>query len=151
MKPFAISIIFFLHSFYGKSQLYYNFSATAGSYTPLVGGSIAPLSPISTSYPAEDEGFSNNIPIGFNFQYNGIKRSTVNVNTNGFVTFGDPFFSANFSFDFKYYNNDLTNGPLIELNRPIIAPLWDDLGLIANNTITYKTEGTAPIRVFTLQ
>src|SRR5688572_10211766 len=83
-----IGICFFQGS---SGQLNYTFSASSGTYTPIA-GTVAALtvSTISTlNYAASDEGFSNDIPIGFTFTYNNIGYTSINANTNGFASFSN--------------------------------------------------------------
>ncbi len=131
-----------------SSQVNYTFSASSGTYTPITGGTAVTLVNAGvTDASTTDEGFANNIPIGFTFNYNGADYTTIHINTNGFLAFGTPFTPAN-----GYYENDLATGPIVLPSaRPVIAPLWDDLDVAAANNISYSTSGTAPNRVFTVQ
>ncbi len=131
-----------------SSQVNYTFSASSGTYTLISGGTAVTLVNAGvTDATTTDEGFANNIPIGFTFNYNGVDYTTVHINTNGFLALGTPFTPAN-----GYYENDLFEGPIVLPSaRPVIAPLWDDLDVTAANNISYSTSGTAPNRVFTVQ
>jgi hypothetical protein len=133
-----------------SSQVNYSFSASSGTYTPISGTAVTLVSAGVTDATAADEGYANNIPIGFTFNYNGVNYTTVHINTNGFVALGTPFTTpAN-----GYYANNLSTGPVVVTSaRPVIAPLWDDLDMdiTADNSISYSTSGTAPNRVFTVQ
>ncbi|MEO0084664.1 MAG: fibronectin type III domain-containing protein, partial [candidate division WOR-3 bacterium] len=113
----------------------YSFSATSGTFTELTGATSPALSGGSL-----DDGWYNNIPIGFDFWYMGQKYTTVSATTNGWLTFDQALSSAGFT-------NNLTSGT----PRPVIAPLWDDLDQETFGTFSYKTEGTAPNRVFTAE
>lgn len=139
---------------YCHAQPYYSFSATSGNYTSLVADTILPLSVTATGtgYLSTDEGYANNIPIGFTFQYDGYDYTVIHANTNGFAGFGLPFVTDSSNFDRKYYINSLSGGvPFYPFTRSQLAPLWDDLGLVSVNGLSYKTEGAAPNRIFTLQ
>ncbi len=88
------------------------------------------------TYDATDEGFVNNVPIGFTFRYNNIDYSTININTNGFASFSN-FVVADEDAGQVYYENNLTTGPIgLSSVRPILAPLWDDLALTNNSNLT---------------
>lgn len=147
-----------------KAQINYSFSASTGTYTPLSGAGVvkvttAPLTTGQFTSPGEDDGFKNNISIGFNFVYNGITYNRVHVCTNGFMVMGtnQNAFAAiaattaataiyNSSHDLIGTNKSDT------LNRPILAPFWADLATTATNVgISYKTSGTAGSKVFTLE
>ena len=146
-------ILFFLFGVFYPifSQINYTYSVQNTAYSSLLGGTAAPLSPaFLPTKTALDEGFSNNISIGFAFQYNGENYTSIHLNTNGFASLGAPFLAANFNPN--YHINELRNA--VEYKgaiRPILAPLWDDLLLSSASDLTYKTEGIAPNRVFTAQ
>ena len=134
-----------------SSQVNYTFTASSGTYTPLAGGTrVTLVSAGVTDASVTDEGFANNVPIGFTLNYNGVNYTAVHINTNGFLALGTPFVTPGNG----YYLNNLAAGPTIQPSaRPIIAPLWDDLDIdtTGGNNITYSTSGTAPNRVFTVQ
>jgi hypothetical protein len=112
----------------------YTFTASSGTYTPLSGATTATL-----SGGGLDDGYYNAIPIGFTFNYMGNNYTTVSFSTNGWMTFGQNISSSAPS-------NSLQSGG----TRPLVAPLWDDLKM-SSGGVKYKTEGTAPNRVFTLE
>lgn len=118
----------------------YSFTAYGGTYTDLTSGTVAPLTqdPIST-YPGDD-GYSNGLPIGFTFRYDGINYTTISLSTNGWAAFGQINSSAAIT------NNLFSGG-----TRPLVAPLWDDIGIASVNDLTYQTSGSAPNRVMTIQ
>ncbi|MEO0084855.1 MAG: hypothetical protein ABIJ94_03955, partial [candidate division WOR-3 bacterium] len=113
----------------------YNFIPSSGTFTPLTGATIPTLSGGSL-----DDGYYNNLPIGFTFNYLGMDYTTISATTNGCAVLGQTLSST-------MLTNDLTNGT----PRPILAPLWDDLDQETFGTFSYKTEGTAPNRVFTAE
>jgi hypothetical protein len=110
----------------------YTFSSRTETYAPLAGG-------VRVEEIEGDDRYSNQIPIGFDFNFAGVRYSTLQASSNGFLTFNDVFkLSA---------ENDLSNSEI----RATIAPLWDDLGGYYNSTASYKTIGTSPNRVFTFE
>ncbi|RAK64063.1 hypothetical protein DLM85_19155 [Hymenobacter edaphi] len=111
-----------------------SFVASAGTYTPLSGGTVPALSSGSL-----DDGLFNALPIGFTFFYNGTPYTTVSASTNGFVSFGATTSTS--------ASNNLSGGT----PRPIAAPLWDDLSLPSNSNFSYQTSGAAGSRVFTAE
>lgn len=131
------------------AQVNYTFTATQSTYAPLVYGTIPSLSnPTPTGYYEEDEGFANAVPIGFTFNFNNTNYSSLNINVNGFVTFGTPF---TIDVNEKYHTNNLVSGPQQSGIRPLIAPLWDDLRLADTASLKYTTVGTAPNRIFIIE
>lgn len=147
------------------SQINFSFSAAKSTYQPIVSGKTANLNPFfSTGISATDEGFANNIPIGFNFLYNYNQSvSTVNICSNGFVVLGTGFLDGTVSSQDGYYVNDLMEGPCSyspstglvksghQNQRSVIAPFWGDLDVQQNSNMVYQTTGTAPNRVFTIE
>lgn len=81
------------------------------------------------------------VPIGFSFNYAGGTYTQAYISTNGFLTFGSVGM------------NSASNGNLFTTSTPnsTIAPWWDDLKADGSSSISYKTEGTAPDRVFTAE
>ena len=114
----------------------YIFAATSGSFIALSGGTSPSLSAGNA-----DEGFFNNLPIGFDFWYNGKRCTTLSASTNGWLAPGGVITGTGFT-------NNLTNGGS---PRPVIAGLWDDLSLQTTANLTYLTTGTVGSRVFTIQ
>jgi len=85
----------------------------------------------------------SDVGIGFAFNYLGINYSQVRINTNGWISLnltGDDGTSFNNTFLFN------TSAP-----ETALAPWWDDLNADGSSAIIYKTEGTAPFRVFTAE
>lgn len=105
--------------------------------TVLGGATIAPLG--TSPYKLTDNAVVN-APIGFNFKFNGTTYSTLNVSTNGFVTFGltvptitnyNPISSGeNYDGAIAAYGRNLRN---------------------ANVEVFYQVTGSSPNRVYTIQ
>jgi hypothetical protein len=127
----------------------FNFSANTGgaaAYVPIT-GTTASLTPNCGYFPTvqTDEGYAA-LPIGFTFNYLGTNYTTLNVSTDGFATLGvSGFTTTGCGYD---NTNGLTTTPIVA-NRPVLAPLWDDLDVTGG--IQYTTTGVAPLRVFTAQ
>jgi hypothetical protein len=113
----------------------YTLAATAGTFTPVTGGTAVAFSGVNNS-------FANNIPLGFSFTYMGKTSTACNASTSGFITFSNAVLSSG------YTNNNLTSGGWGD----VIAPLWDNNALTTAATdVNYITTGTAPNRVFTIE
>lgn len=130
-----------------KAQVNYLFSANSIPYVPVSGG-ITPhlLSDYPGVWELTDEGFAT-VPIGFDFVYNMENYTQANVCVNGFITLGG---TLDIFYNYPYYKNTIAWAPPYN-KRPIIAPLWDDLVLSDTSMLVYKTTGTAPFRVFTIE
>ncbi|HNF30158.1 MAG TPA: hypothetical protein PLY81_07760, partial [Chitinophagaceae bacterium] len=125
------------------AQLNYSFSATSSSYSAIVGGANPTLL-ATTSGGKTDEGYANNISIGFTFNYNGTNYTTLGICTNGFIYLGGSLTNSSIT----YVNNIATEMAGV---RPIIAPLWDDIDVQTETNIKYLVTGTAPNRVLTIE
>lgn len=112
----------------------FTFNAFSGFFTGLTGATSPVLSGGNL-----DDGYWNGMPIGFAFTYNGTNYTTASASTNGWMTLGQDITHA-------YNFNNLT----FSGNRPVIAPLWDDLAMDLGK-LSYKTEGTAPWMIFTAE
>ena len=121
---------------YAQNISNYVFSATSGTYTALSGGTSPTLSAGNA-----DEGYFNNIPIGFDFWYMGKRCTTLSASTNGWLSPGGVITGTG-------YSNSLTNGGS---PRPVIAGLWDDLSIQTSANFTYLTTGAAGSKVLTIQ
>lgn len=156
MKKIYFSLFTCFTLITAKAQVAYDFAASSGTFTELVGGT----SPIFTSsdlgYNATDEGYANDLPIGFTFNYNGNPYTTFHMNSNGFIGLGAAFSAGD-----VYWRNGtgsgLAAGPFNGTandktsSRPIIAPLWDDMDMASTTNMTYQTSGTSGNRVLTVQ
>ena len=64
----------------------YQFFQLSGTYTPITGGTLINDGILSQSRQFDDDEIEN-IPLGFTFNYNGSSFTTVNLSSNGFLTF----------------------------------------------------------------
>jgi PKD repeat protein len=94
----------------------------------------------ATLGPSGDQGGAN-IAIGFTFVYCGVSYSNIRFCTNGWLSFD---LSGAVSYDnIQLFTTAVPNTTL--------APWWDDLVDDGTSKLYYKTEGTAPNRVFTAE
>ena len=90
-----------------------------------------------------DDGCNPNVPLGFTFTGWGLNITTVGVNNNGFLIFGNTCPTAG------SWNNVAL--PSAITADPFVAFFWDDLlEAGAGEFIEYQTSGTAGGRVFNL-
>ncbi len=117
----------------------YTFSQSVGTYTPITGGTVlARIDPANTSGFQDDEAF-NNIPIGFNFNFNGTVYTNVSISTNGYLVFGA---TLNYG-----YSNPIAAGA----DPNVVSALFLDLWAKTGSEMSYKLEGSAGSQVFTVQ
>ncbi|MCX6244987.1 MAG: hypothetical protein NTU98_09815 [Bacteroidetes bacterium] len=98
----------------------------------LSGGSAGPTGDDATSV----------VSIGFNFSYMGINYSQIKISTNGWASLNQSGYSW-------MYDNVALFG--IADPNTTLAPWFDNLGADGTSAITYKTEGSAPDRIFTVE
>jgi hypothetical protein len=86
---------------------------------------------------------AQNIPIGFPFQFYGEYHATVNISTEGFLTFDTKNYTTNYSIPDSYYL------------RPddAIYAYWDNLYVYASygSSIKYVTTGSPGSRIFAVK
>ncbi len=109
----------------------YRREAFPGGMTSLTG---------ATSGPSGDNAASD-VNIGFPFFFAGTAFSQVRICTNGWL-------SLDLSGSTATANSDLFTSTA---PNTTLAPWWDNLEADGSSSITYKTEGTAPDRVFTVE
>ena len=151
MKKIYLSLFLFFVFTICKTvaQVNYTFRTFQSTFTSITTGNVPSLNnPTPIGYYEEDEGFANQVPIGFSFNFNNTNYTKLNINVNGFVTFGKGF---TYDVNDRYSTNSLENGPLQDSVKPLIAPLWDDLKLKTTSSLKYLTTGTAPNRKFTVE
>jgi hypothetical protein len=108
--------------------------------TPFFKGMV-PLSGASSG-PSGDNAYTD-VSLGFSFNYLGVNYSQVRVNTNGWLSINQSGNGVN--------SHD--NTVLFDTRVPTtaVAPWWDDLSMDGSSTVSYKTEGITPNRVFTAE
>ncbi len=124
-----------------ESPAGYSFSASSSPFTPIVGGT-----PVSTTTSVADflgdTKTSVAIPLGFTFNYLGVGYTSVKAMSDGYISFNSAATST------------LTNNPstAAATQRPLIAPLWDDLdGASGTGAANYITTGAPGSQVFTME
>lgn len=112
----------------------YTFSQSSGNtYTAITGGTV------HGTVNNDDEDWAN-VPIGFNFNFNGTVYTHVSIQTNGYIVMGPTIGGYN-------YQNPICCGS----NDNLISAMFLDLQGQTGSEIMSKTEGTSPNRVFVVQ
>jgi hypothetical protein len=140
MKKHILLIALFLGGLiHSSAQFSYTFTAVGGTFT-------ANATPTNLIGNGTDDQLSAVAPIGFNFVYGCNTYTQFVASSNGWMSFNTGIFGSNNFNDLQF-----------SFDRPIIAPLWDDLATgsgppAANNgNVNYKLTGTAPNRVLTVE
>ncbi|EKB59935.1 hypothetical protein HMPREF9700_01441 [Bergeyella zoohelcum CCUG 30536] len=123
----------------------YTFSQSQETYTPLANPTV--VASVATAGNSLDrEVFTQQLP--FTFSFNGNDYTSVNIYTDGFVSFGAPVNPRAASYHFRPLSN---NTP----HEGLIAVITNDLeGLNVSGKegqISVKESGTAPNRIYTIQ
>lgn len=127
----------FIAPFITHAQIGYTFSALSGTYsynsgTSLLGSGV-------------DENISASTSIGFTFQFGCANYTTFQASSNGVLYLGTAIASAPFdNFPDLAFNAD----------RPVIAPLWDDLktsSAAQGGGVNYTLSGASPNRILTVE
>lgn len=126
---------------FGQSISNYAFTASSGTFTPIVAGTSVATSTSVADFLG-DTRTSVAIPIGFTFYYMGVPYTQVKAMSDGYISFNMSATSA--------LTNNLNSSSATQ--RPLLAPLWDDLdGASGSGSASYITEGTAGSRIFTIE
>ncbi|XZF15684.1 immunoglobulin domain-containing protein [Chitinophagaceae bacterium MMS25-I14] len=120
---------------YGQALLGYTFSQSSGTYTAITGGTV-----LGSGSSLDDERFLVTLP--FNFIFEGVTYTQVQVSANGYVSFGatDP--------------GSTTRSAIGSTNAgfSLASPYSRDLGgASAASEIRWQATGTSPNRVVTVQ
>ena len=135
-QKLLLGFLFFISSFVIHGQIPY------GVYEV----PFHPLSPDqATSIQLLDDMYSAPIPIGFNFRYFGTDYSSLNIASNGYVTFNPELEGAYSNFSVSTHIPD-TTAPLNS-----IFFTWCDINPMNAGNISYGIIGDAPNRIFVVQ
>ncbi len=135
----------------------YTFASSAGTYTPLSGGTA--LVPPGSGISGAGWFCQNfNVTLPFVFYYNGIGYSDVYVNSNGYLTFGAPAYANRTA---PHQVNDGQAGTITALasstgygySASASGRIWlgSAIDKTNSNPILYSTTGSAPNRIFVVQ
>jgi hypothetical protein len=111
----------------------YSFSSSAGTYTPITGGTT--LGAATT-----DDDVFGNLPIGFSFCYNGTSYTSFGVNSNGWISLGATTPVSSYS----ALSTGTTNNVIAGFN-------FDLQGEPTIGNLRYETVGTSPNRTLVVQ
>jgi hypothetical protein len=104
------------------------------TYTNLSGGTTV------SGLSQYGQGISITIP--FNFEYAGSTVNAVSVYMHGYVDFQNGGYSYSYNYGIPH--------PYTFMNN-FIGPWWDEQNMTTGSAVKYKTDGTAPNRVFSIE
>ena len=131
MKTIILLVLFISFSEALPQAANYSFGYGSSAYSEITDGTL--------STATGDDG-GENISLPFVFVYNGLPYASARISTNGWLEMGTTYTGTG-------WLNDIAS----TFSKPLLCPLWDDLKRDASSTISYKTSGAAPNRVFTVQ
>lgn len=133
MRYIYIILVLF-NSLFGFSQtISYNFTAVSSAFT-------SNATPTILHAASVDDVLSAATNIGFTFQYGCQNYTQFKASSNGWLTFNTAVTGG------TAFNNLNTS-----TDRPIIAPLWDDLKTGTGGNVNYKLTGVTPNRILTVE
>jgi hypothetical protein len=106
-------------------------SSTGAAYTEITTGT-------THGTALNDNEVFNDIPLGFDFDYNGTVYTSISIACNGFIAMGPTIASANLAISAGTTNN-------------VVVPFNRDLKSRDTGTLMTNLSGAAPNRVFTVQ
>ncbi|MCE3077153.1 fibronectin type III domain-containing protein, partial [Chryseobacterium gwangjuense] len=142
MKKIFLLFLFVI-AFIANAQVSsYSFVKSSGAYTALTGPTI--LATATSSNSLDNAVYPVTLP--FNFSFNGVNYSSLNVSTNGFITFG-----ATTPGTATYSPISSTEG-----YAGVVSAFGRDLNAVANvnsvfGTVSWSVVGTAPNREIVVQ
>ncbi len=116
------------------------FSQIGYNFTPVSGAFVSNAAPTVLLGSGIDDGLSASTAIGFTFQYGCVNYTQFKASSNGWLTLNTAVAGSN-----------LTNNLATSTDRPIIAPLWDDLATGSGGNVNYKLTGIVGSRVLTIE
>jgi hypothetical protein len=157
MRKIALAALFTCIYLQGSGQVAsYTEANTVGTYTALVGGT-ALTPPNATMSGAGWFEQTYNVTLPFVYFFNGIGYSSVFINSNGYVTFGNAEFGNN---PRPNLVNNGVNGAIMAMACATTYGYMGGAGTVLlgslvdqsnANPIMYGTIGTAPNRIFVAQ
>lgn len=132
-KLIALLVTVLLGSTLNAQVSTYTFASSAGTYTPITGGTVL-------GTPTNDDNIFAANPIGFNFCYNGAIYTQFGVCANGWVYLG----GATGSNSYTSLSTGITNNVISAFN-------FDIQGEATIGDLQYSTIGTSPNRTLVVQ
>ena len=140
----------------------YSFATSAGTYTPITGGTVLGDTTIDEQRFVDPSALAGSttvltgvgFPIGFNFTYNNQVFDRFAVNTNGWISLGQssltPSVNINSSISFSNILSATSTATPAYLRSRILA-FGDDIEGQNGSELRIETIGTAPNRICVIQ
>ena len=116
-KLFLCAGFFFYLNCYRSQVITYNFGTVTATYAYNSTPTVFPELP-----PGIDDAITNPFTLPFTFQYGCVSKTQIIVSSNGWLTFNAGCIGSDPGNQLAGNATQISNA-----ERPIIAPLWDDL------------------------
>ena len=145
LKNAALLVFFLICQFTVNAQVSsYSFSQSNGSYTPIVGTVLGAATGNAAATNLDSNVYPVTLPFGFNL--NGIPQSSINVSSNGFITFGA---TAPATSNTTPLSNTATYDGAVSAFGKDLSSFFSVGG--KSGSISWETTGTAPNREVVIQ
>jgi len=122
----------------------YTFAQSSGTYTPITGTVLGVATGNATTTNLNSNVYA--LPLPYNFIFNGVSYSSVNVSSNGFITFGAT--APGTTVTSPISSTTAYDGAISAFGRDI-SSVYDANGVTGN--ISWENVGTAPNREIVIQ
>ncbi|MEI6596181.1 MAG: fibronectin type III domain-containing protein, partial [Bacteroidota bacterium] len=156
----AILLIISVNTYAQSCANYVVTRDTAVSYSSIAGTGSSLFTWRNTTSNQNDDNRSYQAPIGFDFWYLGIRYTQFSSDLNGFIDFSSSTSDGNsaiMSAPYAYAGNYMNVFSTANASMLALAPMYDDIWTAGSgtaaiaNSIVYKTTGTAPNRILTVE
>lgn len=144
---FLVLFLVFSHQSVQAQAAYYGFSKTAGTYSELDNPTVITTTSGTTGNAVLDDVNASNVGLPFNFTFAGNNHAAVNINSNGYVSFGTTGTAT--SSPINSNNNSASSGVISVFGADLKG--FYNVDNVDNSTISTQEFGTAPNRTFVIQ
>jgi hypothetical protein len=143
-KLFLCAGFFLLLNLCRSQVINYNFGTVTATYAYNAGATATVFPELPGGI---DDGFTNPFTLPFPFQYGCVSKTQIIVSSNGWMTFNTGCIGSDPGNQLAGNATQIANA-----ERPIIAPLWDDLDVSGSGGIvTAQLSGVSPNRILTIE
>jgi|GEM_PF-6309127 len=129
----------------------YSFAQSSGTYTPITGTILGTATGNTPATNLNSNVYPMTLP--FNFNFNGTLYSSINVSTNGFITFGAAIPSATnvtpisstagYDGAVSAFGRDINS--VFDINSTTSSISWESVGTVPNREIVIQWRNFRPI------
>lgn len=142
----SFALLFASFSTFNAQVSTYIFGQSSGTYTPITGTVLATATGNTATTSLNSDIYPVTLP--FNFIFNGVSYSSLNVSTNGFLSFGATAPGATVTSPISSTTTTAYDGAVSAFGRDLNS-VFDVNGVTGN--ISWDVVGTAPNREIVIQ